>query len=152
MSCYVLDTNAVLDTWWFEDPQCRRLRQALAAGEGRWLHTRPMRDELLDVLQRPAFIAHPDRCERTLSALDLYALGVETRDARAPWTCRDPDDQPFLDLALQQRPCWLLTRDRALLDLAGRAAAEQVWVLTPAQWAQGLGGPPAARTARPSQT
>jgi predicted nucleic acid-binding protein len=44
---------------------------------------------------------------------------------RAPRTpallCRDPDDQKFLELALATDARFLVTRDRALLDLARRA-------------------------------
>jgi hypothetical protein len=40
----------------------------------------------------------------------------------AALSCVDPDDQGFIDLALAHRAAWLFTRDRALLDLARRAA------------------------------
>ena len=48
--------------------------------------------------------------------------------------CRDPADQMFIDLALGNRPCWLVTRDKALLALRRRAAAQGVVIATPVQW------------------
>jgi len=44
--------------------------------------------------------------------------------ARLP-LCRDPDDQKFLEAALAARAEFLLTRDRALLELARRAGHAQ---------------------------
>ena len=44
--------------------------------------------------------------------------------ARLP-LCRDPDDQKFLEAALAARAEFLLTRDRALLELAPRAGHAQ---------------------------
>jgi predicted nucleic acid-binding protein len=43
--------------------------------------------------------------------------------------CRDPDDQKFLEAALNSRADFLLTKDRALLDLARRVA--QFRIVTP---------------------
>ena len=48
--------------------------------------------------------------------------------------CRDTADQMFIDLALSSAPAWLVTRDRALLALRRRAAAQSVVVGTPEQW------------------
>ena len=44
---------------------------------------------------------------------------VATERARLP-ACRDPDDQKFLEAALAARAEFLLTKDRALLELARR--------------------------------
>jgi hypothetical protein len=51
--------------------------------------------------------------------IDLPVPGAGS--ARLP-LCRDPDDQKFLEAALAARAGFLVTRDRALLDLARRAA------------------------------
>jgi predicted nucleic acid-binding protein len=51
--------------------------------------------------------------------------------------CRDPDDQTFIDLAVAAGARWLVTRDRALLELAREAQCRHaIAVLTPAQFAR----------------
>jgi len=133
----VLDTNVWLDWLLFDDPSVAALR--LAAGDGRlrvlaWTRAR---DELADVLWRPAVLAQAarSRARRGLSPPDpALALAMFDRvagacDAPAPCglACRDPDDQGFIDLAVAQHAGWLVTKDRALLDLA-RAARRRFGV------------------------
>ena len=48
--------------------------------------------------------------------------------------CADPDDQPFIDLALAAGANWLLTRDKALLALARPSLARGLVVTTPRRW------------------
>ncbi len=47
--------------------------------------------------------------------------------------CRDPDDQPFIDLAVQHG-AQLISRDLAVLKLARRARTRGAEILTPQQW------------------
>ncbi len=49
----------------------------------------------------------------------IHSSVPEAERARLP-ACRDPDDQKFLEAALNSRADFLLTKDRALLDLARR--------------------------------
>ena len=49
--------------------------------------------------------------------VDVVAPAAER--ARLP-ACRDPDDQKFLEAALAVRADWLITKDRALLELERR--------------------------------
>jgi predicted nucleic acid-binding protein len=51
----------------------------------------------------------------------IDSTAAEAERAQLP-TCRDPDDQKFLEAALNSRADFLLTKDRALLDLARRVA------------------------------
>ena len=48
--------------------------------------------------------------------------------------CSDPDDQKFLDLAHAQGAGWLLSRDRAVLKLARRAARFSLTITVPEGW------------------
>ncbi|WP_369293093.1 PIN domain-containing protein [Klebsiella variicola] len=48
--------------------------------------------------------------------------------------CRDQDDQKFIDLALDARARWLVSRDKAVLALAKRARARQLLIVTPERW------------------
>jgi putative PIN family toxin of toxin-antitoxin system len=118
----VLDTNIVLDVFVFNDSATLPLRNGLLSGSLQWLATEPMRDELERVLTYPKLIK-----QMVIQQLDATAvLDRFDRLARllpvvlkAPVTCKDPDDQKFIDLAFAHRT-WLLSRDRAILSLSKR--------------------------------
>ena len=49
--------------------------------------------------------------------------------------CSDPDDQKFLELALQAGAQTLLTKDKALLKLAKKTASKALFaIMTPQAW------------------
>lgn len=118
----VLDTNIVLDAFVFGDPATVGLTQALAAGRWQWIATPPMREELARVLAYPkiaARLAHHQRPpEQVLAHFDA-SVQLQAVPPKAPFTCRDPDDQKFIDLAVAHR-CPLLSKDRAVLCMAKR--------------------------------
>lgn len=118
----VIDTNIVLDLFVFADEACAPLRLALHAGEPQWLATPPMRVELERVLGYPQ-IAPRLRfyglgAADVLAQFDRHARIVEAAP-RAPFVCKDADDQIFIDLAVAHRAV-LLSKDRAVLALARR--------------------------------
>ncbi len=129
----VIDTNVWLDLLVFEDVSVTPLFAAVHARLVRPVFTRAMRDELEDVLGRPALAIHALRAQRhagrAATGIDVAAglarfdsMGMELPAAPdCGLACRDPDDQKFLDLAIERRCAWLVSKDRALLDLA-RAA------------------------------
>lgn len=144
----VLDTNVWLDWALFEDPSLEPLRAVADAGRLRVVATRRMRDELADVLTRPAVLAQAGaaRARRGLPAPD-GTLALAEFDARATivepggpcgLVCRDPDDQIFIDLAVAQRARWLLSKDRALLRLASRARKMHGLLIAPADRSLGV--------------
>jgi putative PIN family toxin of toxin-antitoxin system len=124
----VIDTNIVLDLFVFKDPLAQPLAQALANQTYKWLATAPMRDELERVLDYPNIALR-------LDAAQITAAGVLAQfDAQVQWmdvapkallTCRDPDDQKFIDLALAHQTV-LLSKDRAVLCMAKRLLAGRV--------------------------
>jgi putative PIN family toxin of toxin-antitoxin system len=121
----VIDTNWLLDLWVFEDPRAQPLRAALEAGELRWMATRHMRAEFERVLGYTA-VARRLQADRRESAALLaeFESRVEWVDPapRAPVRCTDPDDQVFIDLALQLK-AMLLSKDRAVLACRKRLQA-----------------------------
>jgi len=129
----VLDTNVVLDWLLFRDPACAGLASHIESRRLLWHVTLPMRDELAHVLPRPQL--KPWRSEHVLTWFDLWATVSPGESSALAPRCRDSDDQKFIDLACSLRARWLLTRDRALLDLARPARSHGVEVLTPAAWA-----------------
>jgi len=122
----VLDTNIVLDLLHYGNPQLHSLRQAIDGGR---LHCFTDRDCLAE-LQRVSAYPHfrlTAAAQRAL--LDEYQRFVVTCDENGDGDgcdddvlprCRDADDQKFLLLARRCRADLLLTRDRQLLQLAGR--------------------------------
>lgn len=127
----VLDTNIWLDWLVFADPQVGPLRAAHAAGQVQICIDAACEAELVRVLAYrlrkavldPAAQAVALACCRGV-ALPIATLAADTTAVAPPLpTCRDRDDQKFLDLARAARCEFLLTKDRALLDLARRKYA-----------------------------
>jgi len=121
----VLDTNIILDLFVFNDPATTALRNAIDSRQLHWLATQPMRDELEQVLTYPQIVKslafHRTDAHAVLAQFDALSATVAVA-AKASVTCKDPDDQKFIDLAVAHRAC-LLSKDRAVLCMAKRLAA-----------------------------
>jgi putative PIN family toxin of toxin-antitoxin system len=128
-ACVVLDTNIVLDVFVFDDVAAKPVRAALDAGTLRWIATPPMRDELERVLSYPQIAKrlafYGLQPEGVLGQFDRYAQLVVV-PAKAPVTCSDPDDQKFIDLAVQHR-CTLLSKDRDVISMKKRLQVHAVY-------------------------
>jgi predicted nucleic acid-binding protein len=141
----LLDTNVVLDLWLFDDARVSDLASALKLEPLCVLGSGRLRDELAEVLRRArlatgAGAALRRRLEHR-SADDVLAAWdgcmLEVKDAESSLAapqCRDADDQVFVDLALANAPCVLITRDRDLLRMARRLLESRVAVTTPERW------------------
>ncbi|HEX4326918.1 MAG TPA: putative toxin-antitoxin system toxin component, PIN family [Burkholderiales bacterium] len=142
----VLDTNVWLDWLVFDDPQITPLRAAQGAGEVVIFIDAACAEELrrvLDYSLRKQVLA-PEAQARALAeclrVAQPVAAGAADGAALPPLPlCRDADDQKFLELARAARADYLLTKDRALLDLARRKYAHVGFrIMTPAAYqAQG---------------
>ena len=132
----VLDTNVWLDWLVFDDPSIAPIRAAVEANRAEVFIDAACEAELeralaydfgrkrtLDAAGRDACLAE---CRRMAHRID--AAAPEAERARLP-ACRDPDDQKFLEAALNSRAEFLVTKDRALLGLARRALPFRI--LTP---------------------
>jgi putative PIN family toxin of toxin-antitoxin system len=119
---WVIDTNIVLDLWLFEDPATVPLRAALQSGLISHLATRSMRDELERVLTYPHIIKRMAKsniqAQDILNRFDEHHLLAEPA-VKAPCTCKDPDDQKFIDLAVAHAVP-LLSKDAAILCMKKR--------------------------------
>lgn len=120
----VLDTNVVLDLLVFGDPRTRVLEAALDAREVRWIATAQMRDELLHVLAYPNFVKRSASADAVLAQFDARTEIVEAAP-RAGVTCRDGDDQKFIDLAVVHSAL-LLSKDKEVLRLKKKLLLLQV--------------------------
>ncbi len=131
MHAVVIDTNVVLDLFVFDDPACVALRAALTEGRADWLASEAMRDELQRVLDYPHIARRldPSGPAAVLAAFDRHARRVEPAP-KAAFTCRDPDDQRFIDLAVAHQAT-LLSKDAQVLALTRRLARVGVRVGPP---------------------
>lgn len=133
----VVDTNVALDLLVFNEPahalKIAPLRQALQSGRLAWLSCAPMREELQRVLHYPKLLPrvlhYGHTPESVLAAHDRLAQPLPT-PPKATWTCSDPDDQVYIDLAVAHS-CVLLSKDRAVLAMRRRLARAGVCACTP---------------------
>ena len=99
----VLDTNIVLDLWVFDEPRADALRLSVETGSTHWLATAAMREELARVLTYPQIAkrlmhrALP--ADTVLGHFDRWAQ-LQPDAPKAPYACKDTDDQKFIDLAV----------------------------------------------------
>ena len=122
----ILDTNIVLDLFVFNDPEIIALKTSLLAGlESKqldWIATADMRIELERVLTYPKITPRMAFYQVTaadvLAKFDQLATLVDPAP-KAKWVCKDPDDQRFIDLAVQHQAT-LLSKDQAVLCMAKR--------------------------------
>lgn len=130
----VLDTNVLLALWLFREPAVEPLRVAVEAGLLQPVCCQATDAEFAEVLNRPElFSIEPERQAALLDAWRARASPVEAIQS-APWVCRDPLDQKFLDLAISAGATWLITRDRDLLKLARKARRQGLVIVAPERW------------------
>jgi putative PIN family toxin of toxin-antitoxin system len=126
----VLDTNIVLDLFVFRDEAVAALKAALANKEVEWLATAAMRKELACVLAYEQIGARASAArvtaEEVLQSFDTHTRIVDTAPV-SKVTCRDTDDQKFIDLAVAHG-ARLLSKDKAVLSLRRKLAAIAVEV------------------------
>ena len=138
----VLDTNIVLDLFVFDDPKAKPLLRALQDGAALWLATAPMREELARVLAYPhiaaRMVARGTEAAAVLAGFERHAELVDEA-ARAPYICKDADDQKFIDLAAAHQAV-LLSKDAQVLCMRNRlvrvgVAARPAWEIPAARGA-----------------
>lgn len=140
----VLDTNVLLDWLVFRNPGVAPLVRALTLRQLTWISCPPMRQELARMLDSLSLARWKPDAAAALATHDALAQmrPPPRTPARHP-RCTDPDDQIFVDLAIEHGAQWLLTQDRALLKLARRLRRAHIEVTCPAEWARrdALGSP-----------
>lgn len=115
----VLDTNTVMALWLFADPALAHLAAAIGAGAYRLFTRDDALDELRCVLAYRQFGLPPTRQQDIVAAYATRCQRVAPAAPDAPQlpTCRDRDDQKFLEIARDAAAHHLLTRDKILLKL-----------------------------------
>ncbi len=139
----ILDTNIWLDWLVFKDSATTKLIAAHQTGQVRILAGPQARDEFADVITRDKFGLGMAAQAACLTQFDQLARIVppapEHQATNLPsLLCTDPDDQQFLDLAIQTGADYLLSKDKALLKLARRARRDYRFdIVTLATWNAG---------------
>ena len=127
MLTIVFDTNVLLDLFVFNDFRALHLKQALIDGKVRALATPSTLEEFADVIARPVFSLDGTLQEQLRHQWQSLAQIRDDQSLiKAPWTCQDPDDQVFLDLAYTEKPCILISKDNEVLRFANQAAKEHI--------------------------
>ncbi len=115
----VFDTGIVVSALVFSNSRLAWLRPHWRQGGCIPLISALTLTELTRVLGYPKFnLSSSDRRELLSEYLPFCEVVERTR--RSNVVCRDPNDQPFLDLALSGKAKLLISGDRDLLALAGR--------------------------------
>ena len=130
----VLDTNVWLDLLVFHDPSIAPIRAAVSSGRAEILLDVPCFAELEEVLSRP-FRRTFDPATALAEARGLAQFFEAKETLPALPTCRDPDDQKFLEAAAAAHADFLITKDDALLELARRKSKPSFQIVTPQDFA-----------------
>jgi len=132
----VIDTNVWLDWLVFGDAEVASLRAAVDQGRARVFIDAACEAELVRVLAYPLGRLRLDAAAQAACLAECRRVasrgGHAASAAGALPACRDPDDQKFLELARDCGADLLLTKDRALLELARRTPFR---ILPPSAWA-----------------
>ncbi|MDH6241122.1 putative toxin-antitoxin system toxin component, PIN family [Polynucleobacter sphagniphilus] len=129
MQSLVLDTNILLDLFVFNDPAVIQLKEALIACRFKAFASQESLLELADVISRPLFSLEAAKQKDILEQWQALTYTIDRADLHpAPWKCKDPDDQVFLDTAFTVRPAILISKDLALLELANKASQEHILI------------------------
>jgi len=130
----VLDTNTVMALWVFEDPALQPLRQAVESCTAVLASRADALEELRRVL---AYRQFGLALQRQASIHAEYAARCNVADragsdtaTRLP-TCRDGDDQKFLEIARDAQATHLVTRDKALLRLNRHRLIRPLYAIVP---------------------
>ena len=123
----VLDTNVILDLLVFKDPSTEPIRLALDTRQVDAVRSEASMLELIDVIQRPTFKLSREEQDSILQAWERATRLLEkTAIEPAPFTCRDLDDQVFINMAYSLRPALLLSKDLRVLELRSIAKRHSV--------------------------
>ena len=121
----VLDTNVVLDLLHFRDPGVAAVAAALREGRAVAVTSDECLEELRRVLACPGFALDAAAQGALLDQYAALCTGCDAPAGALPpefTRCTDCDDQKFLELAWRSGAHCLVTKDKALLRLARRAA------------------------------
>lgn len=114
----VLDTHIWLEWLLWRSPRIDPLRAGVAAGFLQLYYSSASLDEWQRVLGYPQFALADEQIQALVAELQSLAQNCEPEAELASLPqCRDPDDQKFLELAVQCQANFLISRDKKLIKI-----------------------------------
>ena len=111
----VLDTNIWLDWFVFNDPTINIFKTWITKPENTIVIDEACKQELISVLAYKKFSISGDRQQEISETIDdTCSFHITGTTDHQIW-CRDPNDEKFLQLALDSQSTFLLTKDLDLL-------------------------------------
>ncbi|WP_305046880.1 putative toxin-antitoxin system toxin component, PIN family [Geoalkalibacter sp.] len=136
----VFDTNVAVSALLFRHGQLSWLRNIWREGRAIPLISRENVVELMRVLAYPKFQLKPEEMEALLADYLPFGEVITVEHPKNTPSCRDPDDQKFIELAFAGQADWLVSGDHDLLVMASVCPFE---ILSPATAGVRLGVMPA---------
>jgi len=124
----VLDTNILLDLFYFKDKSVTYLFECLKTEQVQGFTCELIWEELEEVLARKPFNQTAVEINFRSNYQHLLAWQAPQRN-NSGIKCSDPDDQIFVELAVELAPCYLITKDKDLLVLQKKLQKFQVQTL-----------------------
>ena len=135
----VLDTNVCLDLFVFKDRRWQLLLEALRDGTVDAVTRDDCRKEWQIVLGYTHLgldeVARQHCSEQFDALIRCVAVKMPNESTTRLPLCRDRDDQKFLECARDESASALITKDKALLKLAGKTRRAGLFqIMLPEQW------------------
>jgi len=125
----VLDTNIILDLFYFKDKSVVYLYECLKTEQVQAFTCELIWAEFTEVLTRKPFNQSKSEIDLIRSSYQHLLTWQAPQRNNAGIKCRDLDDQIFIELSVEIAPCSLITKDKDLLVLQKKLQKLQVQVL-----------------------
>jgi len=125
----VLDTNILLDLFYFKDKSVTYLFECLKTEQVQGFTCELIWEELEEVLARKPFNQTVEEVNYIRSNYQNLLTWQAPQRNNSGIKCSDPDDQIFVELAVELAPCYLITKDKDLLVLQKKLQKFQVQTL-----------------------
>jgi len=122
----VLDTNILLDLFYFHDIGVQALSASIQSHEIIAYTCEAIWQEFEEVLERPPFHQSPAQIASIRAQNTNYFEWFTPEKNSSGIKCIDPDDQIFIELSVEIAPCLLITKDKDLLRVKKRLEKFQV--------------------------
>lgn len=115
----VLDTNIILDIFYFKDPKVQTLTQAIEEGKIVPVGHFDTFAELADVISRSQFhLTESEQDDLLDHWVRAHLLILDPLEKKS--FCKDPDDDKFFNLACLAKAAYLISKDKKVLKARGK--------------------------------
>jgi putative PIN family toxin of toxin-antitoxin system len=125
----VLDTNILLDLFYFKDKSVAYLLDCLKTEQVQGFTCEIIWEEFAEVLARKPFNQTVEEINFIRSNYEHLLTWQAPQRNNSGIKCGDPDDQIFVELAVELAPCSLITKDKDLLVMKKKLQKFQVQTL-----------------------